>query len=248
VEIKPIIDKVMELVLPSVQEGVQLFKRVYLLPSIIENTARITQMLYNIISNACAATKQGFVRIGTCNGRLSCCRHETVDLKAIIDNVMELALPSVQEGVQLLKRVYLLPSIIGDTARITLMLYNIISNACTATKQGIVRVGAGYDSDQDEVFLYVLDTGKGMDRRSLVEAFGQSRSNDGLPSQLLHNSYEGLGLQLVTALAAAHRCGHGNPCIDWILYRKLFVVRLHSKGTGSLGRLRTSIGVVRTAL
>jgi signal transduction histidine kinase len=127
-----------------------------------------------------------------------------VDLKAIVDNVMELVLPSLHDGVQLFKRLYLLPSIIGDTARITQMLYNIVSNACAATYSGFVRVGAGYDSHQDEVFLYVLDTGCGMDRRSLEDAFGH------LNNRVLPTSFEGLGLRVMNALAAAH--GYDSPC------------------------------------
>ena len=108
-------------------------------------------------------------------------------------------MPTLQEGVQLCKRVYLVPRIIGDAARITQILYNVVSNACTFTRAGFVRIGAGYDSARDVVFLYVLDTGCGMTAEQLAAAFGEAGATRG-------GIGAGLGLHLVKALVAAHRC------------------------------------------
>lgn len=134
---------------------------------------------------------------------LRACRHEGVELSAIIDDVAEQAMPSLQDGVQLCKRVYLVPRIIGDAARITQILYNVVSNACTFTRSGYVRIGAGYDSARDVVFLYVLDTGCGMAGEQLAAAFGEAV---GTAENGRGGIGGGLGLHLVKALVAAHRC------------------------------------------
>jgi two-component system OmpR family sensor kinase len=86
-----------------------------------------------------------------------------------------------------------------DEQRITQALLQLADNAVKHTDPGAV-VAIGSSLDDDEVRLWVRDTGDGIppeDRAAVVERFGRSHVRAG-------DDGFGLGLSIVSAIAEAH--------------------------------------------
>lgn len=83
------------------------------------------------------------------------------------------------------------------------VLFNLTSNAAKFTHTGYIRVGAGYLPDEDMVFLYVRDTGCGIEAGVMPKVFGVFEQAD-MTTTRAHGG-AGLGLHFVKELVRAHR-------------------------------------------
>lgn len=84
------------------------------------------------------------------------------------------------------------------------MLFNLTSNAAKFTRSGYIRVGAGYLPEENMVFLYVRDTGCGIEASVMPKMFGVFEQAD-MTTTRVHGG-AGLGLHFVKELVRAHRC------------------------------------------
>jgi signal transduction histidine kinase len=92
-----------------------------------------------------------------------------------------------------------LPQLMGDEQRIRQVLFNLLSNACKFTEEGMVTIRA-YQKD-GEVQISVCDTGPGIeaeDHDAIFEVFRQSKAG------LRKGGGTGLGLPISRRLVEAH--------------------------------------------
>lgn len=83
------------------------------------------------------------------------------------------------------------------------VLFNLTSNAAKFTHSGYIRVGAGYLPHEDMVFLYVRDTGCGIEANIMPKVFRVFEQAD-MTTTRAHGG-AGLGLHFVQELVRAHR-------------------------------------------
>ncbi|WP_160671645.1 ATP-binding protein [Clostridium sp. C8-1-8] len=92
-----------------------------------------------------------------------------------------------------------LPDIVGDSEKISWVLNNIISNAIRYTEKGAITVGAY--KDDDNVFIYVKDTGRGIPKEFIEKIFEKFVRVEGF--EVMPES-TGLGLAIAKDIVKAH--------------------------------------------
>jgi len=95
-----------------------------------------------------------------------------------------------------------LPEIIGNADMILLVLSNLLSNATRYTQNGKITISA--DFDDDNVTVYVKDTGTGMATKILPNAFNRGVSDGGT----------GLGLSICKSILDVHNGEIGIESIE----------------------------------
>ncbi|GLI63472.1 hypothetical protein VaNZ11_006446, partial [Volvox africanus] len=153
---------------------------------------RLLQLINDILD--AAKMKQGTLVI----------KHEKVDIKRLVTDVLDLSLPLVRKGVRLVNNVGNVPKIVGDNGRIVQILYNLVGNAAKFTRQGVISITAGVSEDNMKVYVTVSDTGVGIPKEKVPKIFGAFEQAD--MSTTRRYGGTGLGLHLVKELVKAH-CG-----------------------------------------
>ncbi|GAB4816203.1 hypothetical protein N2152v2_003249 [Parachlorella kessleri] len=124
-----------------------------------------------------------------------------VNLKNVTDDVLDLTQPLAKPGVSVSNRIASgVPPVVGDTARIVQILYNLIGNACKFTDKGDIWVDAA--AAGDKVAVRVHDTGIGIPADKLDDIFCPFQQVD--MSTTRRYGGTGLGLNLVKQLVEAH--------------------------------------------
>ena len=88
--------------------------------------------------------------------------HDDMDVQQSMEKVMQSTRPLAEaKGLDLgLEILSPMESLAGDARRLEQILLNLLSNAIKFTEKGSVRIV--YDSDADQVFFRVIDTGIGI--------------------------------------------------------------------------------------
>ncbi|KAG2442020.1 hypothetical protein HYH02_009812 [Chlamydomonas schloesseri] len=149
---------------------------------------RLLQLINDILD--AAKMKQGMLVI----------KHEKVDIKRLVSDVLDLSLPLVRKGVRLINNVGNVPKIVGDNGRIVQILYNLVGNAAKFTRQGTVSVSAGVV--EGKVYITVSDTGVGIPPDKIDKIFEAFEQVDMSTTRRFGGT--GLGLHLVKELVKAH--------------------------------------------
>lgn len=148
--------------------------------------------------------------------------HERVELKPIIDQVMqELAPQGAEKGLRLSWDVPArTPPVLGDPGYVHEVLSNIAGNAVKFTHSGSIRISVQHRDD--EVAIHVRDTGIGIADDQLPHIFAAfHQGHDGLSRR-----YEGAGLGLTIAerlvqqmhgrIAVQSKIGAGSTFTVWL--------------------------------
>ncbi|GAX78845.1 hypothetical protein CEUSTIGMA_g6283.t1 [Chlamydomonas eustigma] len=151
---------------------------------------RLLQLINDILD--AAKMKQGILVI----------KHENVDIKRLVTDVLDLSLPLVRKTVRLVNNVGNVPKIVGDTGRIVQVLYNLVGNAAKFTRTGTIAISAGVSDDGQRLYISVADTGVGIPRDKIDHVFGAFEQAD--MSTTRRYGGTGLGLHLVKELVKAH--------------------------------------------
>lgn len=97
-------------------------------------------------------------------------KYSDVNLSDIFQNLAYTFRFKIKEGVHLSLELPREPFILHtEKNRLIQVLSNFISNACKYTSEGSVT--AGYEVDEKEVYFFVTDTGKGIDKKDLPHVF-----------------------------------------------------------------------------
>ncbi len=152
------------------------------------------------------------------------------DLNALTQRAWKVYLIPVQGQFVLKQKLPQHPVFVwGDDNRLHQVLYNLISNAVKYTPEG-ERITLGLESSEEEVSLWVENTGSGItpeDQRHLFQPY--FRTSD---RERLHKQGSGLGLFIVKQIVEAHG---GSVAVD-------SVPRHHTRFTVSLPLYDTSRG------
>jgi len=108
-----------------------------------------------------------------------------------------------------------LPMVLGDSYKITQLLYNLVTNAAKFTIAGSIQLSAREDREEGMLEIDVADTGKGISPEALkniFEPFQQQENKDARSFQGI-----GLGLSVANTIAQQHdgsirvtsKCGQG---------------------------------------
>jgi heavy metal sensor kinase len=161
-----------------------------LLHSLREDTARMTQLLGELLTLARADAGQQLLT------------HEQLDLDELVRSIVPAMQPlAVQGNVQLLEDVQGRVAISGDQTRLTQLLINLIGNALRYTPPGgSVLVTVKADGPWAE--LRVKDTGVGIAAEHLPHIFERFYRAD--PSRARTDGGAGLGLAIGQWIAQAH--------------------------------------------
>ena len=151
---------------------------------------RLLQLINDVLD--AAKMKQGNLVI----------KHEKVDLKKLVEDVVDITRPLVNKKVQLINRVSSIPCITGDGDRITQILYNLIGNSSKFTRNGHITVSGGPCEDNQHVFIAISDSGVGIPSDKFTQIFGAFEQVD--MSTTRRYGGTGLGLHLVKQLVLAH--------------------------------------------
>ena len=134
-------------------------------------------------------------------------------IKSTVNNIIESLIPIADEkGIKLAQKIpgdY--PKIESDESRVTQILQNLIGNAIKFTEKGEVTVTA--ESDEENIFICVKDTGIGISQQDLPHIFDEFRQIDGSTAR----RYEGTGLGLAIAHKAVKMLG-GDITVESIKY------------------------------
>ncbi len=117
---------------------------------------------------------------------------EPTDLGQLVPDAVELC-SSVIESAGLELRLVLpedTPLVDVDRARIRQVILNLVNNAVRFTQQGYIEVGV--EADDDEVMVYVRDTGQGIPEEKIESIFGEFEQVD----TSLRRPHQGAGLGL----------------------------------------------------
>jgi len=171
---------------------------------------RLLQLINDILD--AAKMKQGTLVI----------KHEKVDIKRLVTDVVDLSLPLVRKGVKLVNNVGNVPKIVGDAGRIVQILYNLVGNAAKFTRTGVISITAGMSEDSTCVYVSVADTGVGIPKEKVSKIFGAFEQAD--MSTTRRYGGTGLGLHLVKELVKAHNgditvestVGQGSTFTVWL--------------------------------
>ncbi|WP_298552513.1 PAS domain-containing sensor histidine kinase [uncultured Parabacteroides sp.] len=97
-------------------------------------------------------------------------KYSDVNLSDIFQNLAYTFRFKIKEGVHLSLELPREPFILHtEKNRLIQVLSNFISNACKYTSEGSIT--AGYEVDEKEVYFFVTDTGKGIDKKDLPHVF-----------------------------------------------------------------------------
>ena len=77
-------------------------------------------------------------------------------------NVLDTMCHMAKEGVQILKDTQPIPDVMGDSSRLTQILFNLVGNALKFTEKGKIIVSVAPAPDPDHILLSVKDTGVGI--------------------------------------------------------------------------------------
>lgn len=133
-------------------------------------------------------------------GRLTLVKRK-INLRNIVDDVIELTGPLARPGVKLQNRLEKdLPMVSGDASRIVQVLYNLLGNACKFTDHGEIWV----DSKilKKYIAISVHDTGIGIPKNKLEDIFAPFEQVD--MSHTRRYGGTGLGLSLAKQLIEVH--------------------------------------------
>ncbi|GFR47594.1 hypothetical protein Agub_g9328 [Astrephomene gubernaculifera] len=128
-------------------------------------------------------------------------KHEKVNLKRVVDDVIDLCQPLAKRGVKLVNDLKEnTPFVLGDTGRIIQIFHNLIGNSCKFTHNGFISVSAAVR--EDEVEVAVSDTGIGIPEDKFDQIFLAFEQVDMSVTRKYGGT--GLGLNLVKQLVEAH--------------------------------------------
>ena len=97
-------------------------------------------------------------------------KYSDVNLNDIFQNLAYTFRFKIKKGVHLFLEMPEEPFILHtEKNRLTQVLSNFISNACKYTSEGSITIG--YEVDEKEIYFYVTDTGKGIDKEHLPHVF-----------------------------------------------------------------------------
>ncbi len=85
-----------------------------------------------------------------------------VNIGQVVSKVLDTMCHMAKEGVRIVKDAKRMPDIVGDSGRITQILFNLVGNALKFTKQGTITVSSRPAQDPDFFCLIVKDTGIGI--------------------------------------------------------------------------------------
>eukprot|EP00798_Chlamydomonas_sp_ICE-L_P018023 gene18023-24435_t len=158
---------------------------------VVLSAKRLLQLINDVLD--AAKLKQGTMII----------KHEKVNVRSIVTDVLDLCSPLIKKGVRLVNMVGAnIPRIVGDNGRIAQMLYNLIGNAAKFTEHGTVSVTAGMSEGGDCIYISVTDTGEGIPAEKLENIFVAFEQVD--MSTTRRHGGTGLGLHLVKELVKSH--------------------------------------------
>ncbi|KXZ43375.1 hypothetical protein GPECTOR_92g598 [Gonium pectorale] len=158
---------------------------------------RLLQLINDILD--AAKMKQGTLVI----------KHEKVDIKRLVTDVLDLSLPLVRKGVRLVNNVGNVPKIVGDNGRIVQILYNLVGNSAKFTRQGTISITAGVSEDNTKVYVTVSDTGVGIPKEKVSKIFGafeQASSWDAARRRRGQQCQDQSGVCRVPSLVCAVAC------------------------------------------
>ncbi|PNW86121.1 hypothetical protein CHLRE_02g074150v5 [Chlamydomonas reinhardtii] len=128
-------------------------------------------------------------------------KHEKVNLKRVVDDVIDLCQPLAKRGVKLVNDLREnVPFVLGDTGRIIQVFHNLIGNSCKFTHSGNISISAAVKDDEVEVA--VADTGIGIPEDKFDQIFLAFEQVDMSVTRKYGGT--GLGLNLVKQLVEAH--------------------------------------------
>ncbi|GIL69952.1 hypothetical protein Vretimale_10018 [Volvox reticuliferus] len=128
-------------------------------------------------------------------------KHEKVNLKRVVDDVIDLCQPLAKRGVKLVNDLREhVPFVLGDTGRIIQIFHNLIGNSCKFTHNGFISIAAS--AKDDEVEVAVSDTGIGIPEDKFDQIFLAFEQVDMSVTRKYGGT--GLGLNLVKQLVEAH--------------------------------------------
>ncbi|KXZ54193.1 hypothetical protein GPECTOR_5g288 [Gonium pectorale] len=128
-------------------------------------------------------------------------KHEKVNLKRVVDDVIDLCQPLAKRGVKLVNDLREnVPFVLGDTGRIIQVFHNLIGNSCKFTHSGHIAISATVKDDEVEVA--VTDTGIGIPEDKFDQIFMAFEQVDMSVTRKYGGT--GLGLNLVKQLVEAH--------------------------------------------
>eukprot|EP00929_Paragymnodinium_shiwhaense_P101025 TRINITY_DN6377_c0_g1_i1.p1 TRINITY_DN6377_c0_g1~~TRINITY_DN6377_c0_g1_i1.p1 ORF type:complete len:1042 (-),score=231.98 TRINITY_DN6377_c0_g1_i1:241-3366(-) len=93
------------------------------------------------------------------------------------------------------------PAVMGNSAKLTQLLYNLLTNACKFTQEGSVKIACR--SSGKDVLVDIMDTGAGIEPCKLESIFLPFHQDSNNKSQ--HFDGIGLGLHICHAIAKAHK-------------------------------------------
>ncbi|MCF0196776.1 MAG: response regulator, partial [Bacteroidaceae bacterium] len=95
------------------------------------------------------------------------------DINEVISSTANTVRFRVQKGVQVKPMVHDTPCVtLADFSRVSQIVINLLTNACKFTSQGAIT--SGYEiRDDGMIYIYVTDTGRGIEKDKLEEVFEQ---------------------------------------------------------------------------
>jgi signal transduction histidine kinase len=130
-------------------------------------------------------------------------RKETLPVRAIVDNVVEVCRPGIEAaGHELLVHVPSRPiHVDADLVRMEQVIGNLLNNASKYTPQG-GRIRIEVEEDGEQVLMRVIDNGIGIERNMLAKVFDMfSQVESGRP---LRGGGIGIGLSLARQIVEMH--------------------------------------------
>jgi two-component system CheB/CheR fusion protein len=130
-------------------------------------------------------------------------RKEPVDLARIVDHAVEMVAPAMEDrGHNLtISRPRKTPSVEGDEARLTQVIFNVLNNAAKYTDPG-GRIGLTVEREGAEAVVRVRDNGSGMAPDLLPKVFDLFTQGNRPPNRGQNGL--GVGLTLVKQLVEMH--------------------------------------------
>ncbi|MEW5298365.1 MAG: hypothetical protein WDW36_001497 [Sanguina aurantia] len=128
-------------------------------------------------------------------------KHEKINLRRIVDDVVDLCQPLAKRNVRLVNDVpSSIPCVLADSGRIMQVFYNLIGNSCKFTHSGYISVAACVKGGKVEVA--VSDSGIGIPEDKFGQIFMAFEQVDMSITRKYGGT--GLGLSLVKQLVEAH--------------------------------------------
>ena len=122
-------------------------------------------------------------------------KRELIDIDQLFIDLENVYRPQ-ETTVKLFFRNYVDDNLISDYKLVKQVLINLINNALQYTVEGYISIKA--DNDENYIYLYVTDTGIGMDNKELALIFDRFYRVD--ESRNRHTGGNGLGLNIVKSI------------------------------------------------